>query len=224
MIGQACRPFAHRHSFQLGDPHGRPCLVRYRRITRHWRGDRNCDISCRRQLVATARTLQGLEHLGAGDNLLPVVLDVTEEAQARDAVHAALERFGHVDILVNNAGICLLGAVEESSAEEVERLYRTNVFGLLNVTRALLPTMRRRRAGHIINISSVAGYSAYAGFGIYSSTKFAVEGLTEVKQPEHLQLCVWILAAMPVHCTGNAVGSRFHFGLVSSSAIASIVQ
>jgi NAD(P)-dependent dehydrogenase (short-subunit alcohol dehydrogenase family) len=97
----------------------------------------------------------------------------------RDAVHAALAHFGHVDILVNNAGICLLGAVEESSGDEVERLYRTNVFGLLNVTRALLPSMRQRRSGHIINISSVAGYSAYAGFGVYSSTKFAVEGLTE---------------------------------------------
>ena len=131
------------------------------------------------KLVATARTMEGLQHLGASDNLFNIALDVTDEPQARAAVSAALAHFGHIDVLVNNAGICLLGAVEESSGDEVERLYRTNVFGLLNVTRALLPDMRRRRSGHIINISSVAGYSGYAGFGIYSSTKFAVEGLTE---------------------------------------------
>lgn len=149
------------------------------------------------KLVATARTLQGLEHLGTSGNLLPVVLDVTDEAQAKDAVQAALARFGHVDILVNNAGLCLLGAVEESSAEEVERLYRTNVFGLLNVTRALLPTMRQRRAGHIINISSVAGYSAYAAFGVYSSTKFAVEGLTEALHVELAPLGIHVTVVEP---------------------------
>src|SRR5688572_13163612 len=131
------------------------------------------------KVVATARTMQGLEHLGTHPDLLRAVLDVTDERQARDAIQAALGHFGRIDVLVNNAGISLLGAVEESSGAEVERVYRTNVFGLLNVTRAVLPSMRQPRAGHIINISSVAGYSAYAGFGIYSSTKFAVEGLTE---------------------------------------------
>ena len=145
------------------------------------------------KLVATARTMHGLENLGTRSNLFKVVLDVTDEAQARDAVDAALAHFGHVDVLVNNAGICLLGAVEESSADEVERLYRTNVFGVLNVIRALLPSMRQRRSGHIINISSVAGYSAYAGFGVYSSTKFAVEGLTEALHVE--------LAPLGIHAT-----------------------
>jgi NAD(P)-dependent dehydrogenase (short-subunit alcohol dehydrogenase family) len=145
------------------------------------------------KLVATARTMRGLEHLGASSNLFTAVLDVTNERQVRDAVHAALAHFGHIDILVNNAGILLLGAVEESSGDEVERLYRTNVFGLLNVTRALLPSMRQRRSGHIINISSVAGYSAYAGFGVYSSTKFAVEGLTEALHIE--------LAPIGIHVT-----------------------
>lgn len=145
------------------------------------------------KLVATARTLRGLDHLGANDNLFTAVLDVTDEPQVRDAVGAALAHFGHVDILVNNAGISLLGAVEESSGDEVERLYRTNVFGLLNVTRALLPSMRQRRSGHIINISSVAGYSAYPGFGVYSSTKFAVEGLTEALHIE--------LSPLGIHAT-----------------------
>ena len=148
-------------------------------------------------LVATARSLKGLAHLGARDNLLTVVLDVTNEAQVKNAVESALARFGHVDILVNNAGICLLGAVEESSAEEVERLFRTNVFGLLNVTRTLLPSMRQRRAGHIINIASVAGYSAYAGFGVYSSTKFAVEGLTEALRVELAPLGIHVTVVEP---------------------------
>ena len=145
------------------------------------------------KLVATARTTQGLQHLGTNGNLFTAVLDVTDELQVRDAVQAALAHFGHVDVLVNNAGISLLGAVEESSGDEVERLYRTNVFGMLNVTRALLPSMRQRRSGHIINISSVAGYSAYAGFGVYSSTKFAVEGLTEALHIE--------LAPLGIHAT-----------------------
>lgn len=131
------------------------------------------------KLIATARTMRGLEHLGKNANLFPAVVDVTDEPQVQEAVHGAIAHFGRVDVLVNNAGISMLGAVEESSADEVERLYRTNVFGLLNVTRAVLPSMRQRRSGHVINFSSIAGYSAYEGFGVYSSTKSAVEGLTE---------------------------------------------
>jgi NAD(P)-dependent dehydrogenase (short-subunit alcohol dehydrogenase family) len=149
------------------------------------------------KVVATARTMQGLEHLGTHPHLFPVVLDVTDERQARDAVQAALAHFGRVDVLVNNAGISLLGAVEESSATEVERIYRTNVFGLLNVTRAVLPHMRQRRSGHIINISSVAGYSAYAGFGVYSSSKFAVEGLTEALHSELAPLGIHVTVVEP---------------------------
>ena len=145
------------------------------------------------KLVATARTMKGLEHLEPSENLLSTVLDVGDERQATKAVETALARFGQIDIVVNNAGICLVGAVEETSAEDVERLYRTNVFGLLHVTRAVLPGMRQRRSGHIINISSVAGYSGYMGFGVYSSTKFAVEGLSEAL---HLEL-----APLGIHVT-----------------------
>ena len=145
------------------------------------------------KLIATARTLNGLEHLAPSEKLLSTVLDVGDERQAIKAVEAGVARFGHIDVVVNNAGICLVGAVEETSAEEVERLYRTNVFGLLNVTRAVLPGMRQRRSGHIINISSVAGYSGYMGFGVYSSTKFAVEGLSEAL---HLEL-----APLGIHVT-----------------------
>jgi len=131
-------------------------------------------------VVATARYPEAVkERLGQSASLLALTLDVTNEAQARAAADAAVARFGRIDILLNNAGFGLLGAVEESSAEEVERVYRTNVFGLLAVTRAVLPHMRAQREGHVLNISSVGGYAASAGFGVYGSTKFAVEGLTE---------------------------------------------
>lgn len=137
------------------------------------------------RLVATARDVTSLDYLGKGDRLFRAPLEVTDESGVNETVRAALERFGHIDALVNNAGISFLGAVEESSGADVERVYRTNVFGLLNVTRAVLPAMRARRSGHIINMSSVAGYSAFEGFGVYSSTKFAVEGLSEAL---HLEL------------------------------------
>jgi NAD(P)-dependent dehydrogenase (short-subunit alcohol dehydrogenase family) len=120
-----------------------------------------------------------ISRLGQPANLLALALDVTHEAQAREAAASTIARFERIDVLLNSAGFGLLGAVEESSAEELERVYRTNVFGLLAVTRAVLPHMRRQRSGHVLNISSVGGYAASAGFGVYGSTKFAVEGLTE---------------------------------------------
>jgi NAD(P)-dependent dehydrogenase (short-subunit alcohol dehydrogenase family) len=131
-------------------------------------------------VVATARNPQTVsDAIGIHPNLLAVALDVTSEEQAQEAASAAIERFGKIDILVNNAGYGLLGAVEEASAEEIERMYATNVFGLLKVTRAVLPHMRRQRSGHILNISSIGGYTGYPGWGVYCSTKFAVEGLSE---------------------------------------------
>ncbi len=131
-------------------------------------------------VVATARAPESVTKiLGERPNLLAVALDVTDEKQAVAAVQSAVERFGGIDILVNNAGFGLLGAVEEATAQEVERVYATNVFGLLAVTRAVLPQMRRQRSGHILNMSSIGGFAASAGWGVYGSTKFAVEGITE---------------------------------------------
>jgi NAD(P)-dependent dehydrogenase (short-subunit alcohol dehydrogenase family) len=136
-------------------------------------------------VVAAGRNVAAIAgRLGESAALLPVALDVTSEAQAKAAMQAAVERFGRVDVLVNNAGFGLLGAVEESTDKDVRRMYDTNVFGLLNVTRAVLPAMRANRSGHVINISSVGGYRAAAGFGVYSSTKFAVEGITEALHAE----------------------------------------
>ena len=149
-------------------------------------------------VVATARDAAALQQrFGHNDALLALQLDVTDEAQAARAVAAALDRFGRIDVLVNNAGYGLLGAVEEASADEVRRLYETNVFGLLNVTRAVLPAMRARRQGHVINISSLGGYQSAAGFGLYCSTKFAVEGLTEALHAELAPLGIHVTAVQP---------------------------
>ena len=136
-------------------------------------------------VVATARDPKTVTaRFGEHPRLLPVQLDVTKEDQAHAAVAAALKKFGRIDILLNNAGYGLLGAVEESSAAEVEHLFGTNVFGLLNVTRAVLPEMRRQHSGHVINISSIGGYASHEGWGVYCATKFAVEGITEALSAE----------------------------------------
>ncbi|WP_309091240.1 SDR family NAD(P)-dependent oxidoreductase [Phenylobacterium sp.] len=149
-------------------------------------------------VVATARDPSAvLERLGEHPRLLPLALDVTDEAQARRAAAAAVANFGAIDVLLNNAGFGLLGAVEEASAEEVKRVYRTNVFGLLNVTRAALPYMRARRVGRILNISSIGGYRGAAGFGVYASTKFAVEGLSEALHVELAPLGIHVTAIEP---------------------------
>ena len=145
------------------------------------------------KVIASARKVEGLDHLSDSENLFKVALDVTNEEQVIKAVNSAVKKFGRIDVLVNNAGYGLLGAVEESSAKEIENLYRTNVFGLLNVTRAVLPTMRKQRSGHIINMSSVGGYASGPGFGLYCSTKFAVEGIGEALSGE--------LAPLGIHAT-----------------------
>ena len=149
-------------------------------------------------VVAAARNPQTIvDALGVHPRLLPVPLDVTKEAAAVLAARAAVERFGRIDVLVNNAGYGILGAVEETSAEEVRRNYETNVFGLLNVSRAVLPVMRKQRSGHVINISSLGGYQAYHGWGVYGSTKFAVEGLSEAMAQELAPLGVHVTVVEP---------------------------
>lgn len=135
-------------------------------------------------LIAAARRTSAMEGFGPSERILAVAMDVTDPAAVAAGVAAGAARFGRIDVLVNNAGYGLLGAVEESSADDVEAIYRTNVFGLLNVTRAVLPVMRQQRSGHVINLSSLGGYRAAAGFGVYCSTKFAVEGITEALYDE----------------------------------------
>ena len=135
---------------------------------------------------------------GADGETLVVTLDVTKEAEVKKGVEEAIARFGRIDVLVNNAGYGLLGAVEEVSDEEVKKQYATNVFGLLNVTRAVLPHMRSQHSGHIINISSLFGYLAtLPGLGLYGSTKFAVEGISEGLALEVKPFGIHVTAAAP---------------------------
>ena len=149
-------------------------------------------------VVATARKPAEItKALGPRQQLLAVELDVTKEAQAQAAVGSALQRFGQIDVLVNNAGRGWLGAVEEASAEEVRAALALNVEGLLMVTRAVLPTMRARRSGRILNMSSVGGFRAWPGWGIYGATKFAVEGLSEAMQAELLPLGIRVTIIEP---------------------------
>lgn len=151
------------------------------------------------KVVATVRSKpeQLAAQLDNNENLFVTVLDVTDEAQALDAAQQATDKFGRIDVLVNNAGYGLLSAVEEASNEEVKQNYDANVFGLLNVTRAILPYMRKQRSGHIINISSVGGLNGFVGWGIYGSTKFAVEGITESMALELAPLGIYATVVAP---------------------------
>jgi NAD(P)-dependent dehydrogenase (short-subunit alcohol dehydrogenase family) len=151
------------------------------------------------RVVATARRAeQILTHLpDAGDALLPINLDVTDADQAAEAVRSAVDTFGRIDVLVNNAGRGLLGAVEEASDASVRAVYEVNVFGTLTMQRAVLPIMRRQRSGHIINISSVAGLAGGPGWGIYCSTKFALEGFSEALAQEVRPLGIRVTIVEP---------------------------
>jgi NAD(P)-dependent dehydrogenase (short-subunit alcohol dehydrogenase family) len=149
-------------------------------------------------VVATARDPSAVTaQLGSQERLLAVRLDVTNESEAHEAVGLAIKRFGRIDILVNNAGYGLLGAIEEASAAETARLFGTNVFGLLNVTRAVLPHLRRQHSGHIINLSSVGGYTGNPGWGVYGATKFAVEGISEALAGEVAPLGIRVTVVEP---------------------------
>ncbi|MER7702447.1 oxidoreductase [Kitasatospora sp. NPDC097605] len=164
-------------------------------------------------VVATARDPKAVREAlpDAGERLLAVALDVTDEAGVREAVAAAVERFGRIDVLVNNAGRGLVGAVEEASDEEARAVFDTNVFGLLAVSRAVLPVMRRRRSGRVINISSVGGFTAGAGWGVYAGTKFAVEGISEAMRAELLPLGILTTVVEPgVFRTDFLDGSSLH--------------
>ncbi len=132
-------------------------------------------------VIATARNLSDLNDLTQefGANVLPVQLDVTNRTQTIDAIKQAHDHFGKIDVLINNAGFGLFGAIEEASEEEARKQMEVNFFGLLWVTQAVLPYMRKQKSGHIIQVSSALGLFTFPTLGIYNASKFAVEGLTE---------------------------------------------
>jgi len=150
-------------------------------------------------IVATARRPEALEELASSvpGRVKTIRLDVTDRSQIDAAVAEAIETFGHIDVVVNNAGYGLLGAIEEASDEQIRRLFETNVFGALNVTRAVLSQLRRQRSGHLIQISSVGGQVGSAGFGFYQSTKFALEGFSEALAEEVRPLGIKVTIVEP---------------------------
>jgi NAD(P)-dependent dehydrogenase (short-subunit alcohol dehydrogenase family) len=150
-------------------------------------------------VVATARSLSRLEALGAQapDRVLALALDVDRSGDARRAIDAAVARFGRIDVLVNNAGYGIVGALEETSEQELRAVMETNFFGAVAVTRAALPILRAQRAGAIVNISSMGGQMSAPGFGAYSASKFALEGLSEALTQELAPFGVKVLIVEP---------------------------
>jgi NAD(P)-dependent dehydrogenase (short-subunit alcohol dehydrogenase family) len=136
-----------------------------------------------------------IEHYPA--QALVLELDVNKREQVRKAVWQASERFGRIDVLVNNAGYAQLGAIEELDDAEIRRQFETNVFGLFDVTRAVLPVMRQAHRGHIINVSSVGGFAGQARLGAYNSSKFAVEGFSEALAEELAPLGIKVTIVQP---------------------------
>jgi NAD(P)-dependent dehydrogenase (short-subunit alcohol dehydrogenase family) len=135
-------------------------------------------------VAATARRTDALADLDADDRVLVIPLDVTDAAGRQAAVAQAVERFGRVDVLVNNAGRTQVGAVEETTDDELRYLFDLHFFAPAALTRAVLPHMRRQGGGAIVQMSSVGGQVTAPGFGAYCATKFALEGLTETLRDE----------------------------------------
>jgi NAD(P)-dependent dehydrogenase (short-subunit alcohol dehydrogenase family) len=119
-----------------------------------------------------------IKKLGNNPYLLELRMDVTDEEQVNMAVKKAFKHYGRLDVVVNNAGYSILTAIEEASDMEAREQYDTNVFGVLNVLRAVLPHLRQQRSGHIINMSSLFAFDAIPGWGLYASTKLAIEGIS----------------------------------------------
>jgi NAD(P)-dependent dehydrogenase (short-subunit alcohol dehydrogenase family) len=149
------------------------------------------------RLVATARQPDALADLVQryGDQILPVALDVADLAAAQSAVAAAVAAFGHLDVVVNNAGYANLASVEDITIEDFREQVDTNLFGVVNVTKAVLPLLRRQGGGHIIQVSSIGGRLATAGLSAYQSAKWAVGGFSEVlaREVEPLGISVTVL-------------------------------
>ncbi len=170
-------------------------------------------------VVATARRLDRLEALAAQapDRVLPLALDVDRPDTVKTAVDAAVRRFGRIDVLINNAGYGLVGALEETPAEEWQAVFRTNLFGAVETTRAVLPVMRAQASGMIVNISSMGGQLSFAGFSAYSATKFALEGLSEALADEVKGMGIKVMIVEPgAFRTDFAGGALRHMPVIDA--------
>ncbi|QXJ19770.1 oxidoreductase [Actinomadura graeca] len=160
------------------------------------------------RVAVTARDPRQVAGLAAahGDRAAALPLDVTDPAQVRAAVDLAEAVFGRIDVLVNNAGYGYLAAVEEGEDDQIRALFDTNVFGLADVTRAVLPGMRARRSGHVVTVSSLGGLAAFGATGYYHATKFAVEGLSESLAAEVRPLGIKVTIVEPAAFRTNWPG------------------
>jgi NAD(P)-dependent dehydrogenase (short-subunit alcohol dehydrogenase family) len=149
--------------------------------------------------VVTARNPNQLKDLVTGheQNALALPLDVTNSAQVKAAVEQAEQKFGCIDVLVNNAGYGYLAAIEEGEEDQVRAMFETNFFGLVSVTNAVLPGMRKQRSGHIVNFSSIGGLVSFAATGYYHATKYAVEGVSESLALEVAPLGIKVIIVEP---------------------------
>ena len=134
---------------------------------------------------------------GHQERALVFTLDVTNRAQIDAAVAATKQQFGRIDVLVNNAGYGYFAAIEEGEDDAVRAMFETNVFGLIDMTKAVLPVMREQRSGMIINVSSIGGLTSYAATGYYHGTKYAVEGISESLAIEVKPLGIDVLIVEP---------------------------
>lgn len=148
-------------------------------------------------VVVTARNKAQVDDLATSDKILALALDVTNGTEIASAVKAAEQKFGAIDVLVNNAGYGYLTTVEEGEEKKIRAMFDANVFGLFALTRAVLPGMRKRRKGHIINITSVGGHLGNPGSGYYAATKHAVEGWSKSLAAETKPLGIKVTCVAP---------------------------
>ncbi len=151
------------------------------------------------KVAVTSRNPKDVEDIVTAypETAFALKLDVLNKEEIKTAVEEAVAHFGQIDVLVNNAGIGYFAAVEESEEEEVRRMFDINVFGLADVTNAVLPYMRKRRAGHILNIASIGGLRSFPGVGFYNATKYAVDGLSEALSKEVAPLGIKVTIIAP---------------------------
>jgi len=144
------------------------------------------------------------------ENGFSMLLDITNDTQIEKTVEEIISKYGRIDVLVNNAGIGFAGAVEEASMEEVRNVFEINLFGTLKVTQTVLPYMRKEKKGYIVQISSHGGIKAFAGFGIYNASKFALEGFSEALaqevSPLGIKVCIVEPGPFRTNFAGNGLG------------------
>ena len=150
------------------------------------------------RVAATSRTIEALEKLdGNPENFLPLEVDLKNEQSIRQSVEKTVQQFGGLDVIVNNAGYGLGGAIEEVSSTEIEENFQINFFAVVKVIQQALPYLRNQRSGHIINISSIAGFAPGLGWSMYSSAKFAITGLSEALANDLKPLGIRVTAVLP---------------------------